>query len=163
MASGEGDSADTGGRVGRSRYKYAALTFAVVLLGLASRAYSPHLPPAVRDYAGDALWALAAYLTIALLFPRLAITGVAVAAGLFSLAVEVSQLYHAPWVDDIRRTRVGGSVLGHAFLWSDLICYGVGVGVGALSERIWARGFRSGRPRTRPGTRGDSRVRRRRT
>ena len=127
------------GGVGRSRYKYAVLILAVILLGLASRAYSPPLPPAVWDYAGDALWALAAYLTIAFLFPRLPVVSVAVAAGLFSLAVEVSQLYQAPWVDDIRRTRLGGLALGYGFLWSDLICYGLGVGVGALSESLWAR------------------------
>jgi hypothetical protein len=125
--------------VGRSRYRYAALIVAVVLLGLASRAYSPPLPPAVKDYAGDALWALAAYLTIAFLFPRLPVRGVAAAAGLFSLAVEVSQLYHAPWIESVRRTRVGGLLLGHGFLWSDLVCYGVGIGVGVLAESLRAR------------------------
>jgi hypothetical protein len=51
--------------------KYATFLLAVILLGLASRAYSPPLPPFVRAYVGDALWALAAYLTVAILFPRL--------------------------------------------------------------------------------------------
>lgn len=125
----------------RSRTTYVALIFAVVLLGLASRAYSPPLPHAVREYAGDALWALAAYLTVAFLFPRLPAIRVAVAAGLFSLAVEVSQLYHAPWIDQIRQIRLAALVLGHGFLWSDLVCYGVGIGVGVLSEGYWARGL----------------------
>lgn len=53
----------------RRRVNYAAFLLAVILLGLASRAYSPPLPPFIRAYAGDALWALAAYLTVATLFP----------------------------------------------------------------------------------------------
>ena len=133
--------------VGRSRFRYAALLLAVILLGLASRAYSPPLPAAVKEYAGDALWALAVYLAAALLFPRLSAGWVAVAAGLFSLAVELGQLYHAPWIDKIRQMRIGGLVLGHGFLWSDLACYGVGISVGFLSDRSRAR-------RRRPGRRG---------
>ena len=123
----------------RRRLKYAAFLLAVILLGLASRAYSPPLPPFVRVYVGDALWALAAYLTVATLFPRLPVRWVAVTAGLFSLAVELSQLYHAPWIDVLRQIRLAELLLGHGFLWSDLMCYGVGVGVGALAESLAAR------------------------
>lgn len=57
--------------VRRRRVKYAASLPAVILLGLASRAYLPPLPSFVRTYVGDALWDLAAYLTVAFLFPRL--------------------------------------------------------------------------------------------
>ena len=46
-------------------------------------------------------------------------------------AVEFSQLYHAPWADAIRGTWLGGLVLGSGFLWSDLACYTIGVGVAA--------------------------------
>jgi hypothetical protein len=125
--------------VKRRRVIYGSLLLAVILLGLASRAYSPPLPPFVRAYFGDALWALAAYLTVALLFPRLPVRWVAVTAGLFSLAVELSQIYHAPWIDGLRQIRVAALLLGHDFLWSDLVCYGVGVGVGALAESLAAR------------------------
>lgn len=123
----------------RRRVKYAAFLLAVILLGLASRAYSPPLPPFVRAYVGDALWSLAAYLTLALLFPSLPIRWVAVTAGLFSLTVELSHLYRAPWIDGLRQIRVAALLLGHGFLLSDLVCYGVGVGVGALAESLAAR------------------------
>lgn len=132
---------NTESNVRRSRYTYAALILVVILLGLASRSYSPPLPLAVKEYAGDGLWALATYLTLAFLFPRLPIRSVAAAASLFSLAVEVSQLYHATWIDNIRRMRVGGLVLGYGFLWSDLVCYGVGIGAGVLSELLSVRAF----------------------
>jgi hypothetical protein len=46
----------------------------------------------------------------------------------------MSQLYHAPWIDSNRGTTLGALVLGHGFVWSDLACYAVGVGLGASIE-----------------------------
>ena len=48
----------------------------------------------------------------------------------------MSQLYHAPWIDSIRHTTLGGLILGYGFLWSDLACYAVGVGLGVVIEII---------------------------
>lgn len=48
--------------------------------------------------------------------------------------VEISQLYHAPWIDSIRQTTLGGLVLGFGFLWTDLVCYSVGIAIGSLTE-----------------------------
>ncbi len=117
----------------------------VVLLGLTSRSHSLLLPTFLKEYAGDTLWALAAYLMIAVLRPRLAIWRVAIIAGLFSAAIEISQLYHAPWIDQIRQVRLGGLVLGHGFLWSDLICYAVGISTGVLLEASGLLHIYSGR------------------
>lgn len=65
---------------------------------------------------------------------------VAVLAMIFSMMIEVSQMYHAPWIDSIRGTILGALVLGHGFLWSDLACYLAGVEIGMLIEsRIWIR------------------------
>ena len=85
-------------------------------------------------YAGDTLWALVAFLGIGLLLPRASTWRVAALAMSFSVMIEVSQLYHAPWIDSIRGTTLGALVLGHGFLWSDLACYAVGVGIGVLIE-----------------------------
>ena len=54
----------------------------------------------------------------------------------FSVAVELSQLYHAPWIDSIRHTTIGGLILGFGFLWSDLACYALGVVLGVLVDVI---------------------------
>ena len=54
----------------------------------------------------------------------------------FSVAIELSQLYHAHWIDSIRHTTLGGLILGFGFLWSDLACYAVGVGIGVIVEWI---------------------------
>jgi hypothetical protein len=71
---------------------------------------------------------------------------VAGAALLFSIAIEVSQLYHAPWIDAIRATVPGALALGFTFLWSDLVCYGCGIALGAIAESV-ARRLRSRRIR----------------
>ena len=60
-------------------------------------------------------------------------------AAVFSVAIETSQLYHAPWIDAIRRTRPGALVLGYGFLWSDLACYAAGVALATAVERLAAR------------------------
>ena len=106
----------------------------VCLLGIGSRRYAHVLPAFIAAYAGDTLWALAAFLGIGLVFPRASTRTIAILAMSFCVAVEISQLYHAPWIDSIRQTTVGGLVLGFGFFWSDLVCYAVGVGFGVLID-----------------------------
>ncbi len=55
----------------------------------------------------------------------------------FAVAIDLSQLYHAPWIDSIRQTTIGGLILGFGFLWSDLACYALGVGLGVAIETLW--------------------------
>jgi Protein of unknown function (DUF2809) len=108
----------------------------VCLLGIGSRRYAHLLPGFIADYAGDTLWALVAFLGIGLILTRASTWTVACLAMAFSVAVELSQLYHAPWIDSIRHTTLGGLILGFGFLWSDLACYGVGVAIGVVLEWI---------------------------
>ena len=130
----------------RGPVPWLALIALVALLGIGSRHYAADLPGFVAAYAGDTLWALAAFFGIGLLLPRASTGRVALLAITFSTLIEVSQLYKAPWIDSIRRTILGGLVLGYDFVWSDLACYTVGVGLGMLVERA-ALGRR-----TAPGT-----------
>jgi hypothetical protein len=116
---------------------WLALIACIIALGLGSRRFGQFLPSFVASYAGDTLWALMAFLGIGLILPRVSTWRVAALAMSFSVMIEVSQLYHAPWIDSIRGTTFGALVLGHGFLWSDLACYGVGVGLGVLVEGVW--------------------------
>jgi hypothetical protein len=108
------------------------------VLGIGSRRYAHALPGVVASYAGDTLWALAAFLGIGLFLPRASTRTVALWAMVLSLAVEFSQLYRAPWIDSIRHTTLGGLILGFGFVWSDLACYALGVGLGVLFEIVSA-------------------------
>lgn len=111
----------------------------MILLGLLSRSGVAFIPSVIRQYAGDALWALAAFLLIGLLAPGLSLPRKILAAILISFAVEFSQLYQAPWIKAVRDTSAGGMLLGHGFLWSDLVCYLVGISIGAAVERAFGK------------------------
>lgn len=118
----------------RNRLLYFSLLMLTVITGLASRRFSALLPQWTTLYLGDALWALMVFWGFAFLFKRKSTLWVAAAALLFSFAVEFSQLYHAAWIDAIRHTKIGGLVLGFGFLWSDLVCYTLGVMFGFLVD-----------------------------
>lgn len=123
----------------RSRIIYALLIVLTIGLGLASRSKQISWPQFIIDYAGDTLWALLVFLLIGFLFPSLSTLRVAIPAALFSLLIELSQLYHAPWIEAIRHTRIGGLILGFVFLWSDLACYALGIAGGAGAELLFRR------------------------
>lgn len=118
------------------RLLYLVCAAAVVALGLASRRFGAFLPTFVAAYAGDTLWALTAFLGVSTLVPRARLSRRAIVALAFAYLVEISQLYHAPWIDGLRHSTLGGLILGFGFLWSDLVCYTVGVGSGAMLESL---------------------------
>ncbi|MCM0003862.1 MULTISPECIES: ribosomal maturation YjgA family protein [Bacillus cereus group] len=120
----------------RNRLLYAMFTILVIILGLSSRKFAFALPALLNDYLGDALWALMIFIGFGFLFPKIEMKKLAFISLIFCYGIEVSQLYHAEWIDSIRATTLGGLVLGYGFLWSDLVAYAIGVGVGFLFEFI---------------------------
>lgn len=120
----------------RKRSVYTLLVLIVMASGLLTRRYSTSLPTFFAEYAGDTLWALMVFCCAAWVFPKHTSLTIAMYALLFSYTIEISQLYHAPWIDHIRDTRLGGLVLGHVFVWSDLLCYTVGILIGFVGEKI---------------------------
>ena len=104
----------------------------LIPIGLATRQYGNEW---MKLYAGDVLWAAMIYWGFKFLFAQEP-KKIAFYALIFCFSIEFSQLYHAPWIDQIRNTRFGGLVLGFGFLWSDLGCYLVGVFLSMWSEQI---------------------------
>ncbi|AHK38837.1 TPA: DUF2809 domain-containing protein [Bacillus anthracis] len=120
----------------RNRLLYATFTIIVIILGLSSRKFAFALPELLNDYLGDALWALMIFIGFGFLFPKIETKKLAFISLIFCYGIEMSQLYHAEWIDNIRATTLGGLVLGYGFLWSDLVAYTIGIGVGFLFEFI---------------------------
>ena len=118
----------------RTRFVYLLAAIVVVIAGLASRRYRGQLPAFVAEYAGDTLWALMVFLLVSTLLAGRPIQLRAAISLALAFLVEISQLYHAPWIDAIRQTTLGGLVLGFGFLWTDLVCYSVGVIIGVIAE-----------------------------
>jgi len=118
----------------RNRFLYFLMLVITIFSGLASRYFSDNLPHWVRLYLGDALWALMVFLLFGFFFYQKSSRWVAIAALTFSFGIEISQLYHAVWIDALRANPLGGLLLGFGFLWSDLLCYTVGITFGYLME-----------------------------
>ncbi len=108
----------------------------VMILGLSSRKLSFVIPDFLDLYLGDVLWALMIFFMIAFFLPTIKTKLVAIIAVLFCFFIEGSQLYHAEWIDKIRHTTLGGLVLGYGFLWSDLVSYVIGIGIGVIIEFV---------------------------
>jgi hypothetical protein len=118
----------------RNRFPYLATLAVVIAAGLVSRAGICTSFPFFAAYAGDTLWTIATYLCLRLLFFRLRPSAIGASALGISFLVEISQMYHAPWIDFLRSTWVGGKLLGYGFLWSDLACYATGAFMGFLID-----------------------------
>lgn len=109
------------------RLRYFLIFVATIILGLCSRRYGAYLSSFIADYAGDTLWAMMVYFGFRILFPYTQIFRIIIIALVFSYAIEISQLYQAEWINTVRNTLLGALILGHGFLWSDIVCYTVGV------------------------------------
>lgn len=119
----------------RNRFLYLILIIITIILGLLSRKVSG-LPHVISTYSGDVLWAMMVFFIIAFIFNKKSTIFIISWAIILSYSIEISQLYHAPWIDSIRNTTLGALVLGFGFLWSDLFCYTVGIIIGAIIDRL---------------------------
>ncbi len=95
-------------------------------LGIGSRHTGMALPQLVTDNAGDVLWALALFAFVRLLLPRIALGWILLLTLDISLLVEISQLWHPPFLDAIRSVAPVALILGNSFRFYDLLCYLIG-------------------------------------
>lgn len=121
----------------RSRPLYILLMAATFACGISSRIYASHLPEFIAVYAGDTLWALMVFWALGFIFKSESTVVIAAGALTLSFVVELTQLYHSPYIDSVRSTLIGGLLLGYTFIWSDLVCYTAGVLIGILFEKLF--------------------------
>ena len=69
-----------------------------------------------------------------LLFPRLPTGRASLAAFAFCVAIEFAKFIQTPWLVAVRHQAWGHLVLGSGFHVSNLLCYGIGVLIGAGVE-----------------------------
>ncbi|WP_143011243.1 ribosomal maturation YjgA family protein [Natronincola ferrireducens] len=70
------------------------------------------LPKWIHLYLEDVLWAMMIFLIIGMLFSRKNTYWVAASAILVTFSIEISQLYQAAWINEIRHTKIDGLILG---------------------------------------------------
>ena len=105
-----------------SRKYYLFITFFVISLGILSRKIN-----AIPMFIGDFLYAVMIYFGCRMLFLNVSNPKKIIFPLLLCYIIELQQLCHAEWLVTIRNTTFGHYVLGQGFLWSDLVCYSVGV------------------------------------
>ncbi len=113
----------------RNRITYLILIFASILSGLLSRRFSAHIPDFINSFLGDSIWAIMIFLGFCFILKTCNSLKTGLIGLIFCYLIEISQLYHAQWIDSIRHTTLGGLVLGFGFLWSDIAAYTLGIGV----------------------------------
>jgi len=101
-----------------------------ILFGLLSRSSLIPQTSFIGTYAGDTLWALAVSLGFSVVLIGTSAKTIFITSLSFSFTIEFFQLYHSPWIDTLRGNKAVALILGSGFLWSDLICYTIGVSVG---------------------------------
>ena len=121
----------------KNRIIYFALIILISILGIGSRYFAEILPDFIANYAGDTFWAMAVYFFLRFIIQKKSKITSSIIAYVFSVFIELSQFYHAPWLDEIRKTIIGGLILGFGFMWSDLICYAVGIIIGLLIDSFF--------------------------
>jgi hypothetical protein len=115
----------------KGRKIYFVLTCCVILLGLISRQIS-----FVPLFIGDILWAIMIFFIIRFIFIDTDIRVIGLISLMLCYMVEISQLYQAEWINNIRKTLPGKLILGQGFLWSDIFSYTVGIIIGTCFEKV---------------------------
>lgn len=121
----------------RTRLSYLGLAFATISVGWTVHAHGSGLGPVLRDVLGDALWAAMMVGWMGALAPNVRPLQRALAAYAVCVVVELSQGYHAPWIDSVRRTSLGHLVLGSDFDPRDFLAYALGVAGAWVLDAGW--------------------------
>ncbi|QFG01160.1 DUF2809 domain-containing protein [Psychrobacillus glaciei] len=118
------------------RIVYMFAVVITILLGLSSRKYSQSLLPFVAQNAGDVMWAMMVYFGFRFLLVRKSLLTAIWLSFSFSFGIEISQLYQAEWINQIRNTLLGALILGIGFLEVDLIRYAVGIMFATVLDKM---------------------------
>lgn len=120
----------------RNRLIYFIIFLLSIVLGLMSKVFASSLPQVLTFYLGDIIWGFMIFIGIAFLFRKKSTVYIVVAALILSFGIEYSQLLNNDILNDLRTTTLGNLILKDGFHVSSLVCYSIGVSVGALIEKV---------------------------
>jgi Protein of unknown function (DUF2809) len=119
---------------------YLLIMALLVGCGLPSRMIPAELLPRWYVlYFGDFLWAMLIFFGLALALRKVGTLGVVMLALSFTYVIEVTQLFHPPWLEYLRTIKLCALVIGYDFSWTDLVAYTLGIGTGGFMEWVILR------------------------
>lgn len=125
-----------------TRLTSLCLIVGAIFLGLWARTYrnealSNVVLKFIVTYAGDTLWAVTCFFVGRLLLIRSPGFVLGIGTLMVTIGIEISQLWKPEWLETIREKPIFGFLLGRTFLWSDVACLVVGVGVAVCVDRFF--------------------------
>lgn len=153
-------------RIGRSmsvqqgfqtRVLYLVTALVIIAMGLGLRLMPLGLPFFVTKYGGSIMWGTMVYLLVKAFRPSMRVGAAAPIAFGISALTESSRLYHAPELDAFRQTFAGALLLGRVFSGWNILAYGAGVALAAITDRNIRLGpHLMSRPTTHSSVEGNS-------
>ena len=118
----------------KRRLNYLLIVCVIILLGILSRT-----TPIIPLFVGDILYAVMVFYGIKMIFMGMSSSKNLLFSLLLCFLIEFSQLYQSAWINQIRATFLGKSILGQGFLWIDLVCYILGVSIAFWIEQRFSK------------------------
>ena len=117
------------------RGRYLAALAVVTPLGFLTKFYTGPGAEWVANHAGGFLYVVFWIALVLALAPHLSGALVATSVLAATCALEFAQLWHPPFLEQIRATFLGHALLGSTFGWSDFAYYVAGALVGSSLTR----------------------------
>lgn len=115
----------------KSQIRYIFIICLIITLGLLSRTLD-----FVPLFIGDILYAIMIYFIVRFFLIKFDSKIITIISILICYAIELLQLYQADWIVELRNSTLGHLVLGHGFLWSDLVAYTAGIAICYTFEKV---------------------------
>jgi hypothetical protein len=121
------------------RSVHGVLVALTVPLGFVSRMAEVPMPELVRTYGGDVLSATCIFFGVRFVLRRYTLPRCGLIAFVVCLLIELQQLITWKPLVRLREDTAADILLGHGFLWSDLVCYAFGVAIGCAISHFAMR------------------------
>ncbi|MCE3282695.1 MAG: hypothetical protein K0Q66_1432 [Chitinophagaceae bacterium] len=110
-----------------------------IWFALLTRSHAAWFPGVIAEFGGDIFWAAGFLFLVKTIFLRKPDWKLAIISYLLGVFVELQQLLQFSWLVAIRDTQLGAKMLGIVFVWTDLVCYAIGILLAFFTLRLVAR------------------------
>ena len=105
-------------------------------IGFISKFYSGPGAYWVNNSLGGILYEIFWCLVVFLFLPKARAYFIASSVFIITSILEILQLWHPPFLQAIRNTFIGRTLIGTSFVWSDFLYYIVGCSIGLLMKHL---------------------------